>query len=908
MHIVHFKLFFHNCTFLGETQVHIDRDKAKSYQWAGYHLSAFGMTDCVWIGQADCHDSSGCSPLSSLELYFFTNDVVPFVIDNCVFKNTKISVTIRSKDDVRDILLRDNTFSCDEETSNAAGVSLNLVHIGGHGNVTILVQNCSFLRQAGFVPNKAITGLNIKIEPSMHFEGYECGFVRIHHCTFANNNRGLLVSGRPVTEFTMTRSRFVRNQLLEGDGAAVFVDTTETQGATTSLIADCLFEGNTAGTTVQHKAGLKHTGGGYGGAIAFGTYLSQNLTLQNTFFRNNRASNFGGSIYNPGPTFVTLQNCTFESGTPTTEHGHVIYSSGKIVFLEVTILVSAAVNRQTMIEQEIGFVSVQNLSFTCPSGSNVHFYSEEQGYTTKNFQALKSLTIYCVYCQRDFYSLEHGHINVRSHKLEKRKQITCNPCPYGAKCDEKIFSKRNFWGFRSGNSLSMMRCRNNQCCSDKRYCQGHESCTGNRTGVLCHRCRHGYRQTIFFKTCHAERTPENIWFWPSISGFSLLYLYATIILFWEDVCQLLFKPKNVHSLKCDSHLVLAVFFSQELMLISQERQMAANDAKYVANKFLSLDFSLLCWDEVRLHETLSPIVTSLLQSMFGPLLVLFHSLLLLTVQSVSKIVRIESSSLRLVETKFVRAITLDMILMYQPFLLSMLHLLNCAHISGHDLLILDPNVFCFQTWQCLVMGFVALWLFLFPLHIALQGSESYSARKQIFVPLSLSCSLFKQAFSSSRAKFTRTFANKRHTNAPVNNQNRNAKDSSDRSWMAILLLRQILSCLTFVCLENNLAKTFTLSILTVASITHLLLREPATRSSRIWTEAVLNSVLLLVGIGNTVKTAFEVAEISARREALLKRFDLVEYSIFQWIPIILLIISLVYNFSTKIRRSKWFWK
>jgi predicted outer membrane repeat protein len=107
---------------------------------------------------------------------------------------------------------------------------------------------------------------------------------------------------------------------------------------------------------------------------------------------------------------------------------------------------------------------------------------------------------------------------------------TCEPCPYGTRCEDGTFNAtRGFWGSSSNGALSAFRCPAGYCCASD-PCDRIDECMGNRTGVLCGACLPNFAQTIGSTACRAVGEcggADAAWFVPSALLLAVAFaLYA----------------------------------------------------------------------------------------------------------------------------------------------------------------------------------------------------------------------------------------------------------------------------------------------------------------------------------------------------------------------------------------------
>ncbi len=104
--------------------------------------------------------------------------------------------------------------------------------------------------------------------------------------------------------------------------------------------------------------------------------------------------------------------------------------------------------------------------------------------------------------------------------------ITCRSCPYGAACrNGQVTALQDFWGYvESDGSLNFLQCADGHCCQSSSECTGYDSCSGNRTGVLCGQCLPGFEHALFTTACVEEVHCNDYWIIVPIVVVAVLYV------------------------------------------------------------------------------------------------------------------------------------------------------------------------------------------------------------------------------------------------------------------------------------------------------------------------------------------------------------------------------------------------
>ena len=292
-----------------------------------------------------------------------------------------------------------------------------------------------------------------------------------------------------------------------------------------------------------------------GGAL----YLSRGkTTFLNCFFQDNFASAVGGAIYaEERSTSVSIQDCCFRQckselirDLQTFSKSSFIHteSDGPLGIKNSTLNATRnAVGNSLVKIAKGGLVDFEDDNSThlyCPKGSQMQLVNFSNTITTGTKNASCTINVIgldysCMPCAGGLYSLQRGQV----HGTHLMPGFKCLICPFGANCSDNIVAKRNFWGFEESYlapALKFTICPPGYCGTNKQTNSvGYNSCQGNRSGVLCGRCKSGYTETLYSTLCRPISKCSDYWFWPVATLYVLIMaLYLT------------FKPPFLSWIKC----------------------------------------------------------------------------------------------------------------------------------------------------------------------------------------------------------------------------------------------------------------------------------------------------------------------------------------------------------------------
>ena len=109
-------------------------------------------------------------------------------------------------------------------------------------------------------------------------------------------------------------------------------------------------------------------------------------------------------------------------------------------------------------------------------------------------------------CTSDMYTFQSGNMTIYSNSMNETLESNlvnphCNQCPVGAKCNLNIKALPNYWGYKTEDDVTMIRCPTGYCCQDDESCLTFDSCNSNRSGPLCGVCEKGFAESLYGQTC-----------------------------------------------------------------------------------------------------------------------------------------------------------------------------------------------------------------------------------------------------------------------------------------------------------------------------------------------------------------------------------------------------------------------
>ena len=488
----------------------------------------------------------------------------------------------------------------------------------------------------------------------------------------------------------------------------------------------------------KNKLLLKDTTFRYNTASFGGAVNLQNgrTTFQNCLFEDNFAGSVGGTIYATyGSTSIVIRDSIFlQSKTELVAHKKS-FSKSSFIHTESTgplILQNTTLNaKRNNVGNSLvtvgkgGAVDFGENNLTalfCPMGSDLKFinFSNEITTFTKNVSCkiiVTGLDYSCVPCSAGLYSLQRG----QAFGTYLATGFQCLMCPFGANCSKNIAAKPNFWGFEISKhppALKFTVCPTGYCCPSKQSKTfEYNGCLGNRTGVLCGRCRQGFTETLYSAQCRLIGECMDSWFWP-IAAFYILIsaLYLTFkppIPSWIKRQILWFKtPKPVIAQDEDydsGYLKIGFYFYQAgaMLLVSPAHPKHLLET-YLVNPIVGLfNFQQKIGSSSGFICPFSgfSVATKSLFSTFHVWGILFMVCILYCLHVVSQKLRCKDSPS---PGPYIGGVLQILLLGYTVLGNVSFDLLRCVPVGTEPRMFYDGNVVCFQWWQYAIIVFIVL--------------------------------------------------------------------------------------------------------------------------------------------------------------------------------------------------------
>lgn len=754
---------------------------------------------------------------------------------------------------------------------------------------------------------------------------------QIENCLFQNNDRGInmKVKGSTGGSLFVASSIFLKNNA-KGPGGALSVE--QDSGIVTTRVIDTQFKNNIAAKMNPERTGLDVTEiskfSGNGGAMAIAISgaafrnVRNNIDIDRCVFENNTSENYGGTLYFTGGVGATISNCNMSNvgeGILRPRLGDIVESRGNLYFRNVSLNIQTADDNVAILsyraEKDGFFMESSELAFYCPKGFQTAkvFNAVVAPNSTRN--PIETLLLFCRSCKRGSYTLENSGAVVNGINIKLTTINTCNDCPYGATCDAAVKSKTNFWGEpQKLGTITMHSCPSGYCCQSA-TCELFNACASNRKGPLCGACTDGYSESMFSTTCVPNGNCSYLsLLWIVLGVYGLCYVLFFV---FEDELKLIVQdfgtwvkkrlapcrkipieedsrtPSDTEnsveeSNASDAFLNIFMYYVQasELLkveiLYNEERSNPLSDFQQTLSDVFSFD-TLGISSDACLFTDVNAVLKRLFKTGFIVYMFavwaflyivggLFHYCIAGPRGRIKWIIK---TSIR---AKFLGALVNLLLYTYQYFAENTFSVLRCVTVesSVEQVLYIDGNVKCYQTWQYAVMAFAAIYVF--PFFIVLTLAPALLRKRQIsahtFI-ISILLPLFGSPYLAyAWCRWKKGIKKNRNNLDSTTNDKVGKKDGTvdvitgilsdpyrtdfcgGLCWEGVSSLKRLLLVLVYTLVTNVLYKQLIIMLICYMSLAlQISCKAFATPLSNT-IEAISMGILLLISIMNLIKAVY----------------------------------------------------
>jgi len=229
--------------------------------------------------------------------------------------------------------------------------------------------------------------------------------------------------------------------------------------------------------------------------------LSSELTIYKTnFYQSKKSQVFHSSREQPYNGFLTV-----------TSLGNVEIRDSSFVLDPFS-----TINVNLIFVKGASDVIMNNSVIQTPLSTKLHLHNfTHWELAQKSKQVITSFSLVTESCPVGTYSINRG----TSEGLTIKNNVQCLSCPAGGNCTYSLSARPNFWGYPMGDNVHYKLCPQGYCCpvanqscayQNKTYL--HSGCQGNRTGILCGKCKKDFTETLFSTNCLSIKDCTHFWY------------------------------------------------------------------------------------------------------------------------------------------------------------------------------------------------------------------------------------------------------------------------------------------------------------------------------------------------------------------------------------------------------------
>ena len=446
---------------------------------------------------------------------------------------------------------------------------------------------------------------------------------------------------------------------------------------------------------------------------------------------------------------VTFSDCYFEN-RQTTEHSNQLFASGtrSVFFInENTFNLIGLTGSQSVFSRvPTIFINTKifmkkNFKILCPQGYKLKLLPECKN--VKNTYMCYYIIVQCEQCPTKTYTLERGDFI-----FNKSNDVQCQKCPRGGDCDSGLVkAKPNFWGFKATTKVNFVQCPPGYCCNNE-DCITYNSCHGNRSGTLCGQCPEGMSESLFSTQCLSNKECYLNYFFIFVT-IALVVLYLVFFLYHKEIVNILqtglfSKPLSfimnkkkeqgnsssaTRNISSRSGLIKVFFYYYQVCHLlrssvgSLKKGLIIHDFENVISRLMNIVLVNLPSFNCPLKD-IRAVPKAVLVHSLGYILLGVLCLFYLTgklSKILKKLSRNDGIASQNITTRpgnrrnvskssfsqrVASAFTYISLLMYASSAQLCLSLLHCVPIDDHQVLFLDGNIKCYQTFQYFLLAYM----------------------------------------------------------------------------------------------------------------------------------------------------------------------------------------------------------
>ncbi len=372
------------------------------------------------------------------------------------------------------------------------------------------------------------------------------------------------------------------------------------------------------------------------------------------------------------------------------------------------------------------------------------------------------------------------------------------------------------------------------------------------------------------------------------------------------------------------YLQILVNFIQDAALFYVYMPNTKSDSQSLILKLFGFTLAAVNFvDNACFMASLSAVQLLLIKSVVGPFLLVLYSTLYWLLNEMEEEFNYKENPDKFgakfhwaLRKRLPSAFMLTLLFSYQSLLISGLTLLQCIDIDKTSLLKIDTTVECHQRWQRVVLAYVVSCSIPFPFLLMIIPnllqrnviSEEKALYSGVFpLPFMISWIRKKRQYNrlSPAERLAKTEKNRLENTDAIYNlfqgpyRDIHVKGFGSVCWTGITTTKRLLLCVTYTFLGNSLVRVVVLMLIHLLGMLQLFFHHPYKQINGNRAEIFLSGVLLMIGMANVVRGAFESAQYIPKGPdaSLVEVIDTAETVLLQWVPASLGCLFFVYVLS-----------
>ncbi len=680
-----------------------------------------------------------------------------------------------------------------------------------------------------------------------------------------------------------------------------------------------------ASVTVKHSRFQNNDASKVGGSLVFGgaMVVSSNpmisteplrVILESCTFIDNWSDEFGGSLYFSGNNKILISGTQFmlTSKARKMKSAVLIFSQSKISLKNVTFDVKKYFwPRKSLSIFDLSdqiFLGSIDINVICPAWFKLSKTDQWRPSNRDQKSYAQFLSLTCSDCPFGKYvpnsnmnKISYKEINVERINVHTNnflgKPNDCEICPYGASCPgDMLLAKPNFWGYASNRKMKFQRCPHKYCCLtiSNNTCPNHNSCQGNRMGILCGACKNGYSVSITSPDCILDSKCSSSWVWPILIFAAFVYVFwytfkndiITLIpkLLKKKTCTKVIRgPAEIQKHSCNinkGYFGIITYFIQTAAVLHVPVDFIDDSGQSALQKIKGMVDSILNVEVINYdvnHSTICPFkgfttrdkTIVRIAFLFG--IYISWSIIQFVLNILAKtLIHNKVDIYRLKNEKFIFGFLDICQYTYSGIATVGFASITCVYIADRSVWKFDGTVECLALWQIIVLAILVVYTISLPIYLTFAQKILYlgkiSGKQYIFGCLFPAYYIVNWTFKLICKQLSRKISVKDFDSATGNDELKQVLivafqetyrlgDKTILPWEAVILFRRLILSMTAL-INNDVAKTMINIAFCILFTVHHIYVKPFRSKCSNHIEALSLVLLCFVAIFNYAKVFY----------------------------------------------------